>query len=327
MPDALEAGAAGSGTLRFVVGEERGARLDVVLAQRAAISRSAAARAIEAGAALVDGRPAAKHRMLHAGETVEFALPAPGPSPLEAEDVPLTIVYEDEWLLVVDKPAGVVVHPAAGHEHGTLVQGLLERGIRGGHGRRPGVVHRLDKETSGLLIVARRDDAYSTLVAALERREIARTYLALVVGDVSQDEGTVDAPIGRHVRDRKRMSVHTTSPRPARTHFRALARAGGFTLLEVRLETGRTHQIRVHMAALGHPVAGDATYGRRPRPPGLERHFLHAAPGLPASGRRPGIRSRPRCRPSWPPSSRPWAWRRRSHLDRLCRGWYRPRDL
>ncbi len=276
VPRGRSAGRATTRT-RFVVDEDRGARLDVVVARRTAMSRSAAARAIEAGAALVDGRPAAKHHVLRPGETVEFEAPAPEPSQLEHEEVPLSVVYEDEWLLVVDKPAGVVVHPAAGHAHGTLVQGLLGRGIQGGHGRRPGIVHRLDKETSGLLIVARREDAYQLLVAALARREVSRTYVALVAGDVPQDEGTVDAPIGRHVRDRKRMSVHTTSPRPARTHFRVLARAAGFTLLEVRLETGRTHQIRVHMAALGHPVAGDATYGRRPRPAGLERHFLHAA--------------------------------------------------
>jgi 23S rRNA pseudouridine1911/1915/1917 synthase len=199
-----------------------------------------------------------------------------GPT-LAAEEVPLRVVYEDDWLLVVDKPAGVVVHPAPGHEHGTLAHGLVDRGARGGHGRRPGIVHRLDKETSGLLIVARRDEAYHRLVAALARREVSRVYLALLTGSLAQDEGTVDAPIGRHVRDRKRMSVHTTQPRPAVTHFTVLSRASGYTLAEVRLETGRTHQIRVHMAALGHPVAGDVTYSRLGRPPGLTRHFLHAA--------------------------------------------------
>jgi len=190
--------------------------------------------------------------------------------------VPLRVVYEDDWLLVVDKPAGVVVHPAPGHEHGTLVHGLVDRGIRGGHGLRPGVVHRLDKETSGLLIVARRDDAYRRLVAAMAERTITREYVALLAGDLPQDAGTIDAPIGRHVRDRKRMSVHTARPRPAVTHFRVLGRSQGYTLTEVRLETGRTHQIRVHVAALGYPVAGDATYGGRPRPSGLARHFLHA---------------------------------------------------
>ena len=157
------------------------------------------------------------------------------------------------------------------------MHGLVGRGIGGGHGRRPGVVHRLDKETSGLLIVARHDDAYRRLVAAMAERAIAREYVALLVGDLPQDAGTIDAPIGRHVRDRKRMSVHTAQPRPAVTHFRVLGRASGYTLAAVRLETGRTHQIRVHVAALGYPVAGDATYGGRPRPRGLTRHFLHAA--------------------------------------------------
>jgi len=161
-------------------------------------------------------------------------------------------------------------------------------GAGGGHERRPGIVHRLDKDTSGLLIVARGDASYLALVGAMARREIGREYVALLAGDLPQDEGTIDAPIGRHVRDRKRMSLHTAAGRPAVTHFRVLGRAGGYTLARVRLETGRTHQIRVHFAALGYPVAGDAQYGRRPRPEGLGRQFLHAA-GLafphPADGR------------------------------------------
>jgi 23S rRNA pseudouridine1911/1915/1917 synthase len=257
-------------------GGEAGRRLDVVLAACADLSRALAGRLIDAGGVRVDGRPARKGHVLRAGETVTWTPPADAPAALEAEDVPLRVVYEDDWLLVVDKPAGVVVHPAPGHEHGTLVHGLMSRGIRGGHGRRPGIVHRLDKETSGLLIVARRDDAYRRLVATMARREVSRVYLALLAGELPQDEGTVDAPIGRHVRDRKRMSVHTARPRPAVTHFRVLARAAGHTLAEIRLETGRTHQIRVHMAALGYPVAGDTTYSRTPRPAGLGRHFLHA---------------------------------------------------
>ncbi len=260
-----------------VAADDAGRRLDVVLAARADVSRAVAARLIDAGAVTVDGKAARKGHVVRAGETVAYELPSEEASVLAAEDVPLEIVYEDEWLLVVDKPAGVVVHPAPGHEHGTLVHGLVGHGIRGGHGLRPGIVHRLDKETSGLLIVARRDDAYRRLVAAMARRSVRRVYLALLDGDLPQEEGTVDAPIGRHLRDRKRMSVHTAHPRPAVTHFRVLARASGYTLAEIRLETGRTHQIRVHMAALGYPVAGDATYGGRPRPPGLSRHFLHAA--------------------------------------------------
>jgi 23S rRNA pseudouridine1911/1915/1917 synthase len=209
---------------------------------------------------------------------VAYVLPPPRPTVLRAEDVPYTLVFEDEALLVVDKPAGVVVHPAPGHEHGTLVQGLLSRGIAGGHESRPGIVHRLDRDTSGLLIVARTPDAHRRLVSQMARREIARRYVALLAGALPQDEGTIDAPLGRHVRDRKRMSIHTTRPHRAVTHFVVRERLPGYTLLDVRLETGRTHQIRVHFAALGYPIAGDTTYGdRAQRPAGLARQFLHAA--------------------------------------------------
>ena len=224
---------------RFAVrADEAGARLDVVLAARAGLSRAAAQRLIEDGRVTVDGRPARKRHALRLGEDVAWQR---GPEPrvaLTAEDVPYDMVYEDDWLLVVDKPAGVVVHPAPGHEHGTLAQGLVEHGARGGHELRPGIVHRLDKDTSGLLIVAKGDHAYQALVAAMERRDIKRVYV---------------------------------------THFRVLGRAPGFTLVRVQLETGRTHQIRVHFAALGYPVAGDAQYGGRERPEGLGRQFLHAA--------------------------------------------------
>jgi len=263
---------------RFAVrADEAGARLDVVLAARAGLSRSAAQRLIEEGRVTVDGGPARKRHELRLGEDVAWQR---GPEPsvtLTAEDVPYDIVYEDDWLLVVDKPAGVVVHPAPGHEHGTLAQGLVEHGARGGHELRPGIVHRLDKDTSGLLIVAKGDHAYQALVAAMERRDIKRVYVTLLRGDLPQDDGTIDAPIGRHVRDRKRMSLHSTRARRAVTHFRVLGRAPGFTLVRVQLETGRTHQIRVHFAALGYPVAGDAQYGGRERPESLGRQFLHAA--------------------------------------------------
>jgi 23S rRNA pseudouridine1911/1915/1917 synthase len=260
-----------------VQANDAGRRLDVVLAERGGLSRAAAQRLIAAGIVTVAGAPGGKHRLLRAGEEVSWPEQAPAVSDLVPEDVPLQVIFEDDWLLVVDKPAGVVVHPAPGHETGTLVHGLLRRGIAGGHERRPGIVHRLDKDTSGLLIVARCDEAYQKLVAALARREIKRTYLALVSGRLPQDEGTIDAPIGRHLRDRKRMSLHSATPRHAVPHFTVLGRAEGFTLLRVRLETGRTHQIRVHLSALGYPVAGDVQYGSRPRPPGLERQFLHAA--------------------------------------------------
>ena len=257
--------------------EDEGRRLDVVLAGRAGLSRAGAQKLIADGRVLVGGEPAPKKHLVRTGEQVSWQAPPEPESQLTAEDVPFEVVYQDDWLLVVDKPAGVVVHPAPGHEHGTLAQGLVAEGARGGHESRPGIVHRLDKDTSGLLIVARRDDAYRALVAAMERRDIHRTYIALLKGDLPQDEGTIDAPIGRHLRDRKRMSLHTAVGKRAVTHFHVLGRAGGFTLTRVRLETGRTHQIRVHFSALGYPVAGDVQYGRPPRPEGLERQFLHAA--------------------------------------------------
>jgi 23S rRNA pseudouridine1911/1915/1917 synthase len=257
--------------------EDEGRRLDVVLAGRAGLSRAGAQKLLADGLVLVDGEPARKKHLVRAGERVAWRPPPEPETTLAAEQVPFTVVYQDDWLLVVDKPAGVVVHPAPGHEHGTLAQGLVAEGARGGHESRPGIVHRLDKDTSGLLIVARRDDAYRALVAAMERRDIHRTYVTLLLGELPQDQGTIDAPIGRHLRDRKRMSLHTAVGKRAVTHFEVLGRAGGFTLTRVRLETGRTHQIRVHFAALGHPVAGDVQYGRPPRPEGLDRQFLHAA--------------------------------------------------
>ncbi len=263
---------------RFAVRpDEVGARLDVVLAARAGLSRAAAQRLIADGRVTVDGRPARKRHELRLEEDVAWRRGPEPPAALMAEDVLYEMVYEDDWLLVVDKPAGIVVHPAPGNEHGTLAQGLLERGARGGHELRPGIVHRLDKDTSGLLIVAKGELAYQALVGAMERRDIERAYVTLLRGDLPQDEGTIDAPIGRHVRDRKRMSLHTTAGKRAVTHFRVLGRAPGFTLVRAQLETGRTHQIRVHFAALGYPVAGDVQYGGRERPEGLARQFLHAA--------------------------------------------------
>jgi 23S rRNA pseudouridine1911/1915/1917 synthase len=270
------AGTSETRVFRAAVGDA-GERLDVALAAHAGLSRAAAQRLIAGGLVAVDGAPARKKHVLRAGEEVVWQAPPPPEVTLAAEPVPYTVVYEDDWLLVVDKPAGVVVHPAPGHEHGTLAQGLVAEGARGGHELRPGIVHRLDKDTSGLLIVARRDEAYRRLVAAMERRDIHRTYLALLSGHLPQARGTIDAPIGRHLRDRKRMSLHTAAGRPAVTHFEVLGRAPGYTLVRVRLETGRTHQIRVHFQALGYPVAGDVQYGRAPRPDGLARQFLHAA--------------------------------------------------
>ena len=258
---------------------EAGGRLDVVLARLAGVSRAQAQKLIEGGAALLDGRRRPKDHPVQPGQTITWPDDGgaqPVDADLRAQAIDVAVAYEDDDLFVVDKPAGLVVHPAPGHQEGTLVNALLDRGISGGHGRRPGIVHRLDKDTSGLMVVTRTEAAYQQLVADMAARRIERTYAALVVGSLPQDEGTIDAPIGRHVRDRTRMSLHTASPRRAVTHFTVARRYDGYTLVDVRLETGRTHQIRVHFAALGYPVAGDAVYGRRPRPAGLERQFLHA---------------------------------------------------
>jgi len=261
----------------FAIGpDDDGARLDVALARGAGLSRAAAQRLILAGAVSVDGRPLDKHAPVRTGMVVSFTPSPPPDVTLTAESIDVTIVYEDEALLVVDKPPGLVVHPAAGHRGGTLVNAVLEHGPTGGHRLRPGVVHRLDKDTSGLLVMARTESAYRALVAAMSERRIRRDYTALAVGSMPEERGTIDAPIGRHMRDRTRISIHTTEPRRAVTHFVVTRRLLDYTLLDVRLETGRTHQIRVHLAALGHPVAGDVVYGRRPRPPGLARQFLHA---------------------------------------------------
>jgi 23S rRNA pseudouridine1911/1915/1917 synthase len=262
---------------RFVVaGSEAGERVDSLLARRSGLSRARAQRLLALGLASVDGVPARKDLHAREGMVVEYEDEPTAPSSLVAEDLAIPVVYEDAALLVIDKPAGMVVHPAAGHDEGTVVHGLIAEGLAGGHDRRPGVVHRLDKDTSGLMVLARDERAYAALVALMAARRISREYVALLCGDLPQDEGTIDAPIGRHVRDRQRMSVHTSQPRRAVTHFSVARRLDGYTLVDVRLETGRTHQIRVHFSALGYPVAGDVVYGARGRPDGLTRQFLHA---------------------------------------------------
>jgi 23S rRNA pseudouridine1911/1915/1917 synthase len=240
-------------------------------------SRAEAQRLIEAGRVLVDGSARPKRHLLAEGERVEVR-PTPAPaSELVPEEVPLTVRYEDEHLLVVDKPAGVVTHPSAGHAGGTLVHGLLAHAVAGGADpTRPGIVHRLDRDTSGLLVVARSERAHRRLQRMLRDRLIERHYLALVHGR-TPPAMTIDRPIGRDRRVRTRMAVDLEGGRPAVTHLRRLEDLGRLSLLEARLETGRTHQIRVHLEAAGHPVVGDTVYGRRPGALGLERQFLHAA--------------------------------------------------
>jgi 23S rRNA pseudouridine1911/1915/1917 synthase len=259
------------------------ARLDLFVASSLDISRTAAATLIATGRVLVDGRAEKASYRPAAGERVVVVVPPPPARPVVAEEIPLVVAYEDEEVLVVDKPAGMVVHPAPGNWSGTLVNALKGRGsaLSGlGGAEREGIVHRLDKETSGLLLVAKTDRAHRVLGAAMARREIVRRYAALSWGHLDSDRLTVDRPVARDPRDRKRMAIVNTG-RAARTDFLRLARFDVVDLLRAHLHTGRTHQIRVHLASVGHPVVGDDTYGggggRRliTMPP--KRHFLHAA--------------------------------------------------
>jgi 23S rRNA pseudouridine1911/1915/1917 synthase len=255
--------------------EGAGERLDRFVSSHPSVgSRATAERLIEAGAVLVDGVPARKSRRLAAGQIVRFEPPAEG-APMEEEERELRIAYEDEHLLVVDKPSGVVVHPGAGHGTGTLAHALLARGAAGGPAERRGLVHRLDRDTSGLLVVARSDEAFRRLQALVRHRGLEREYLALVRGRPRSLRGRIEAPIGRDRRDPTRRSLETDSPRDAVTHFEVAELLPQHALLRVRLETGRTHQIRVHLSAIELPVVGDRVYGVPGL--GLERQFLHAA--------------------------------------------------
>jgi 23S rRNA pseudouridine1911/1915/1917 synthase len=257
-----------------VPAEAAGERLDVFLAAHAG-SRTAAQRLIDDGLVRVDGRPQPKRFTLAAGEEITVQERAPEAA-ASVPDAPFRIAYEDEHLLVVDKPAGVVVHPGHGHEDGTLVQALAGRVAGGPDPDRPGVVHRLDRDTSGLLVLARSEEVHAALQKALRDRRITREYLALVDGRPPARSGTIDAPLGRDRRVRTRMSSDTDNPRHAVTHFETEKAFEDATLLRVTLETGRTHQIRAHLLAIGNPVAGDPEYGRAGRF-GLRRQFLHAA--------------------------------------------------
>jgi 23S rRNA pseudouridine1911/1915/1917 synthase len=264
------------GKLRLVPESAAGQRLDRFLAELPEVaSRAAAERLLAAGKVTVDGVARAKSHKLAGGEQLEVDASSLAQAPLTEQPLELRIAFEDEHLLVVDKPAGLVVHPGAGNRTGTLVQGLLGRGLAGGDPERPGIVHRLDRDTSGLLVVSRTQEAYDGLQALVRRRALEREYLALVRGRPRSREGRIEAPIGRDRRDPTRRSLDTDSPKDAVTHFEVIELLPAHALLRVRLETGRTHQIRVHLAAIGLPVAGDPTYGVQET--GLRRQFLHAA--------------------------------------------------
>jgi 23S rRNA pseudouridine1911/1915/1917 synthase len=264
-------------TLRFSVAESQvGSRLDRALAERPEVgTRSLAERLLRDGAVTVDGAARAKSHRLEAGSVVEVELPAAGRG-LQPEPATVPLAYEDEHLVVVDKPAGITVHPGAGASAGTLAAQLLSLGAAGGDDPdRPGIVHRLDRDTSGLMVVARTEQVFVALQEAIRQREIERRYAALVRGKPRSRTGRIDAPVGRDRRDPTRRSLDTDEPRAAVTWFELVEMMSEHALLDVRLESGRTHQIRVHLAAVDLPVAGDATYGVK-RDLGLERQFLHA---------------------------------------------------
>ena len=260
--------------------EHAGVRLDAFLSADGALTRSQAARLIAEGRVRVNGKPAAKSARLSGGETVTVDVPQLRETALPPQDIPLDVVYEDDDVIVVNKPTGLVVHPAPGHPDGTLVNALLHHcgdslsGIGGE--KRPGIVHRIDRDTSGLITAAKNDAAHLALSAQLKDHSLSRTYECLVTGNMKQDSGTVDAPIGRSSADRKKMAVVPTGRR-AVTHWEVVARYPGVTHLRCRLETGRTHQIRVHMAHIGHPILGDTVYGAKKPVPGLTGQCLHAA--------------------------------------------------
>ncbi len=260
--------------------ESAGERLDACLARMAdGVTRSAAARAIAEGRVLVNGRTAGKSLKLSGGEQIEFTPEEPAPISAAPQDIPLDVVYEDGDVIVVNKPSGLVVHPAPGHPDGTLVNALLHHcgsSLSGvGGALRPGIVHRIDRDTSGLIIAAKNDMAHQSLAAQLADHTLARTYECIVTGNLREDSGTVDAPIARDSRDRKRMAV-VSGGRRAVTHWEVIARYPGYTHIRCQLETGRTHQIRVHMAYLGHPILGDTVYGAKKPVPGLTGQCLHA---------------------------------------------------
>lgn len=260
--------------------EHQGMRCDAFVAQQSGLSRSAVQRLMELGHVRLNGGAAGKNERIQAGDRAELLLPDPKPARAQAQEIPLDIVYEDQDVIVVNKPKGMTVHPAAGNEDGTLVNALLAHcgdSLSGVGGEtRPGIVHRIDKDTSGLLIVAKNDRAHGFLAAQLADHSLYREYEAVVLGNLKDDQGTIDAPIGRSRRDRKKMAVVGREGRRAVTHYQVLGRYPGYTHVRCRLETGRTHQIRVHMASIGHPIAGDPLYGNKGDRSGLSSQCLHA---------------------------------------------------
>ena len=261
--------------------DKAGERADQLIARLVPeLTRSAAQRLLEEGAVTRNGQPVKKNYKAAEGDVLEVALPDPEPVEALPQDIPLDVVYEDGDVIVVNKPVGLVVHPAAGHPDGTLVNALLYhcgRSLSGINGAlRPGIVHRIDRDTSGLIIAAKNDFAHQALAAQLADHSLYREYEAVCVGVLKEDAGTVDAPIGRNPTDRKKMAVDRKNGRPAVTHWSVLARYPGHTHIRCRLETGRTHQIRVHLASLGHPLLGDTVYGAKKPVPGLAGQCLHA---------------------------------------------------
>ena len=258
-----------------------GERLDAFLSRSAeGLSRSAAQKLIADGNVLLNGRPARKNDRLRVGDSVELTIPEPREVDIAPKQMPLDIVYEDEAVAVINKPKGLVVHPAVGHQDDTLVNGLLYAmgdSLSGINGElRPGIVHRIDKDTSGLLAIAKNDLAHTVLASQLKDHSMARTYEAIVCGSFKEDSGTVDAPIGRHPTDRKKMCVTQRNSKSAVTHWEVVERFRGYTHIRCRLETGRTHQIRVHMAYIGHPILGDTVYGHKKPELGQDSQCLHA---------------------------------------------------
>lgn len=265
----------------ILLADRTGERADAALARLCPeLSRSAAQKLLEDGLVTRNGLPVKKNEKLTEGDTLEVELPEVQPVDILPENIPLDIVYEDEDVLVINKPKGLVVHPAAGHWSGTLVNGLMyhcKDSLSGINGQlRPGIVHRIDMDTSGLLIVAKNDMAHQALAQQLQDHSLSRTYVCIVVGGIKQDSGTIDAPIGRHPTDRKKMAVTERNSKNAVTHWEVLERFSGYTLVQCRLETGRTHQIRVHLAWRNHPILGDAVYGSKKPELGQSSQCLHA---------------------------------------------------